>query len=63
VSGPFLSLKAAQRAALTVLGTHTCMDAQVWSADQVNERAALRGSLRQAEADAIREAQRLLAIK
>lgn len=29
VSGPFNSLKAAQRAAMTALGVHTCLDAQV----------------------------------
>ncbi len=34
-SGPFLGPKAAQRALLTVLGTHTCLSAEVWSATQI----------------------------
>lgn len=37
VSGPFRSFKAAQRAAETALSTHTCLDAQVWNAEQVAE--------------------------
>jgi hypothetical protein len=37
VSGPFESLKTAQRAALTALGVHTCLSAQVYSEAQVRE--------------------------
>lgn len=38
VSGPFASFRTAQRAAVTALGTHTCLLAQVWSEAQVRER-------------------------
>lgn len=59
VSGPFPSLKIAQRAALTVLGVHTCLDAQVWSAAQIV--AKIRDGSNSHELHAVlREAARLL---
>jgi hypothetical protein len=38
VSGPFTSYRVAQRAMLTTLGTHTCLDAQVWTEDYVRKQ-------------------------
>lgn len=60
VSGPFTSLRMAQRAAITALATHTCLDAQVWSERQV-QAEAVKGSVRLGEEryDAMREAARL----
>jgi hypothetical protein len=40
VSGPFKRLGTAQRAVLVALGTHTCLDAQVWSEEQVRAQHA-----------------------
>ena len=61
VSGPFLTAKAAQRAALTALGIHTCIDAQVWSESQVREEHA-KGYSRNGEVKqkALEEAVRIL---
>lgn len=36
-SGPFLGAKAAQRALVAVMATHTCLGASLWSADQIAE--------------------------
>ena len=58
VSGPFLSLKAVQRAVLAVLATHTALDAQVWSEAQLQESSAK--ALRWEEKDAILEGVRLI---
>lgn len=63
VSGPFLSLKAAQRACLTALGTHTCLDASIWSEAQVADRMKHGGSaLRMDEERAMRAAQRCFGV-
>ncbi len=40
VSGPFTTLKAAQRAMLFALQTHTCLDAQAWSVERVAAEAS-----------------------
>jgi hypothetical protein len=37
VSGPFPSLRVAQKAAFRCLGVHTCIDAQVWNEAQIRE--------------------------
>jgi hypothetical protein len=63
VSGPFVSLKTAQRAALAALATHTCLDAQVWSGEQVRDTHARGYSGNGAEKhDALREALRLVSV-
>lgn len=62
--GPFRTLRAAERAAVTVLGTHTCLDAQIWSREQIeatNTKGwAANGELLHA---AITAAMRLLAVQ
>jgi hypothetical protein len=58
-SGPFGNLKAAQHAVLTALGTHTCIDAQIWSAEQIwKERPSALGF---EKGNVIIQAKRLLA--
>lgn len=61
VSGPFTSLAAAQHAVLQALGTHSCLDAQAWSAEAVQKRRA-QGSSRgtHEEQEIFRRAEELL---
>lgn len=40
VSGPFASLKAARRAVAAALATHTALDAQVWTEEQIRTQHA-----------------------
>jgi len=62
VSGAFLTIKSAQRAALVALGTHTCLDAQIWSDKQIAEKHAKGyGSNGDLVQNTMNEAMRLLA--
>lgn len=59
-SGPFLSFKAAQRAVLTCLGTHTCLDAKVWTEEQIVDALKRPHSLRHEMNTILIEAQKML---
>lgn len=61
VSGPFTSLRIAQRAALAALSVHTCLDAKIWSEEQVRAAQAKSSSYYHYDlGKAIEEAGRLL---
>lgn len=52
VAGPFRTQRAAERAALAALSTHTCLGAQVWSRAAVEARLAAGGFHRADEHEA-----------
>lgn len=61
VSGPFGTLRGAERAVAAALTTHTCLAAQVWSACQVAaEIAKGYGTIGEARMSAMVAAQRCI---
>jgi hypothetical protein len=63
VSGPFRTFAAAQKACVLTLGSHTCLGAQTWSAEQVETEKdkgySRNGSERQ---DMLDEASKLISL-
>lgn len=61
VSGPFPTLRVAQKIAFKCLGVHTCLDAQVWSEARVREDYAKGYSMLGNDRwEALKEAVRLI---
>jgi hypothetical protein len=62
VSGPFGSVEESGKACLAALATHTCLEAQIWSAAQIADKLSKTYNLTHGLESALREAQRLVEV-